>query len=287
MDELVGYLKSQTSGRIVTGDETASLLLLGEATDTSAVPRVLLLTVGIDCEIGVDAIDCLRHKYKSDPVFKRLFDIGNDLSHKASIGYVLVGYHKCPPGQIDGDYISNMKFFGDVINIYGNECSGRAKRIFVGEEFSRFLYEFMGVEYKDRGAVKQVNKHISDAFHAWSRAMLSGKVVKQDFDAIYVSRSGYVIIEIKRAPSGTVEGWQPYIDDVFNYDIEKHFSDLIGAPFFTLHHRGSECGDDTDVGCYVINDVSVVKNERGIKFEKTVVKAKDLIGIFENAVSCE
>ena len=88
MDELVGYLKSQTSGRIVTGDETASLLLLGEATGTSAVPRVLLLTVGIDCEIGVDAMDCLRHKYKSDPDFKRLFDIGNDLSHKASIGYV-------------------------------------------------------------------------------------------------------------------------------------------------------------------------------------------------------
>ena len=25
MDELVGYLKSQTSGRIVTGDETANL----------------------------------------------------------------------------------------------------------------------------------------------------------------------------------------------------------------------------------------------------------------------
>ena len=283
MDELVGYLKSQTSGRIVTGDETASLLLLGEATDTSAVPRVLLLTVGIDCEIGVDAMDCLRHKYKSDPVFKRLFDTGNELSRKASLGYILVGYHKCPPGKIDGDYIGNMRFLCEVINIYGKECSGKEERIFVGEEFCRFLYEFMDVEYKDHGAVKQVNKHISDAFHAWSRAMLSGRIVKQDFYAIFMSRNGYVIIEIKRAPSGTVEGWQPYIEDVFNYHIEKRFSEKISAPFFTLHHRGGKCDGDTDVGCYLITDVSIVKNKREIKYEKAAVKAKDLIGIFEKA----
>lgn len=283
MDELAEYLKNQAPGNIVTGDKTASLLLLGEATDTAAVPRVLILTVGLDCEIGGGTIELLRSKYKSDPVFKRLFDTGNDLSHRSSLGYVLVGYHKCPPDRIDGDYISRMRFSCEVINIYGKRCSDKEERIFVGEEFSRFLYEFMEAEYKDHGAVKQVNKHISDAFHAWSRAMLSGKIVKQDFDAIYASHSGYGIIEIKRAPSGTVEGWQPYIDDVFNYDIEKRFSDLIGAPFFTLHHRGGECGDDTDVGCYLITDVSIVKNERGIKYEKTAVKAKDLIDIFEKA----
>lgn len=159
------------------------------------------------------------------------------------------------------------------------------EKLYSSDEFVDFIYRTIGRSFNDSGTLKEKNRRLADAFHLWSRKKLSAHIVKQDFDILYYNNR-YVMIEVKRAPSKKVEVWQPYYDDKRNYDIQFKISRALNVPFFTLHHVGGTCRDNTRIGFYYIHNVDANASVSDwIVYDKKIVAANQLITKFEEALN--
>lgn len=143
--------------------------------------------------------------------------------------------------------------------------------------FVTYLYKILDMKYYDAGTHKPKNKSLADVFHLWSRAKLSSHIIKQDLDAIYHNNNVYSMIEIKRSPTRTLGQWTPYKEDSSNYDIQNQFARATSSSFFTFHHNGGECTDETKVGCYKILNVDLSNSADCIDYEKTIIQAKEIL----------
>ena len=143
--------------------------------------------------------------------------------------------------------------------------------------FVTYLYKILDMKYYDAGTHKPKNKSLADVFHLWSRAKLSSHIIKQDLDAIYHNNNVYSMIEIKRSPTRTLGQWPPYKEDSSNYDIQNQFARATSSSFFTFHHNGGECTDETKVGCYKILNVDLSNSADWIDYEKTIIQAKEIL----------
>lgn len=139
----------------------------------------------------------------------------------------------------------------------------------------------MGMNCSDAGTNKDKNKSLADVFHIWSRAKLSSKLVKQDFDAIYQNQNRFTMIEVKRSPTKTIQSWSPYKNDCRNYDIQHQFAKIINAPFYTFHHNGGDCKDSANIGCYRIIDVNLKNKHRWLNYKKSIINAEKIIDILK------
>lgn len=190
----------------------------------------------------------------------------------------MAGYRKCEMEEINDAYLDSMRFWAKSI------CpKGKENVIYESDGFVQYLYSFMEMECHDKGTKKEKNKHIADVFHAWSRAKLSSRVVKQDFDAIYKNQDNYTMIEVKRSPTQTIAHWSPYRADGRNYDIQHRFAEMLHTAFYTFHHRGGQCGDTTEVGCYQISKVDLEAGEEWINYTKSTIKAREIMDILRGS----
>lgn len=234
LDELLVYLCNKEPHKIIIGEKDCNLLLLGDGLQTSAKIKTLLLTAGCEKETN-KRMDELRDKYRKDGTFKKLFKIGKEFAEKARIPFVLVGYEKVKNVEKEdaARYVQSTKFCVKEIS------SPQSDFVELDSDgLAEYLYASMGIHCDDRGTHKAKNKHIADGFHLWSRIRLSSRIVKQDFDAIYVDENKYTLIEVKRSPKISLHAWTPFKADKSNYDILYQMSQMIGASFLTLHHRG-------------------------------------------------
>lgn len=278
MDELVEYLHRAAPENIIIGEDDCNLLILGDGSQTPAAVKMLLFAVGCTGSITEETIHELRGKYLHNPVFRQLFDCGKKMASIAEIPFIMIGYQKW---AIDGDVgkqIETMKFMARKI------CPEDKKEkpiIFASDEFVSYLYGQIGMDWHGSGTHKEENKRLADIFHVWSRSKLSAQLVKQDFDAIYADQDRFAMIEVKRSPARTVRAWSPYRNDSRNYDIQNQFAKIIKAPFFTFHHNGGTCGDATRIGCYKILDVNTNEKTEWIKYQKSIIRAGQIIGILK------
>lgn len=278
MDELVEYLYNTNPKNIIIGEDDCNLLILGDGSDIPTKVKMLLLVVGCMEAITSNTICELRDKYKNNTVFYHLFDAGKKMAGIAGIPFVMVGYKKCEIDKIDDTYIESMEFI--VIKICPEEKDG-LPAIYSSNDFVKYLYSLMGMDCNDEGTNKEKNKSLADVFHIWSRSKLSSQLVKQDFDAIYNNEDKFAMIEVKRSPTKTVKSWSPYRADGRNYDIQNQFAKNINAAFFTFHHNGGNCNDSTKIGCYKVLDVDIKSNKKWIDYQKTIISAKEIIGILK------
>ena len=197
----------------------------------------------------------------------------------AKIPFIMIGYKKCNNTIIDDEYLEKMQFMARII------CPSNEKekpKIFESNDFVKYLYALMEINYKDTGTNKQKNKSLADIFHIWSRSKLSSQLVKQDFDAIYLDDDQFTMIEVKRSPSKTIESWAPYKADCRNYDLLNQFAKVLNSAFFTFHHNGGKCVNTTKVGCYEVINVNIDENERWIDYNKSMINAEQIFDLLES-----
>lgn len=277
MDELLEYLQSRDPAHIVLGKDDCNLLILGDGSGSFTQVKALLLTVGYPGSFGGDversAAD-LRAVWNGDADFARLAGASRVLAERSALPLLLAGYEARP--RYTGTGRLTMNFLAKSVLPPGE------MRLYEDRDFARWLYAAMGSSFGDAGSVKPKNRWVADAFHAWSRENLSAFLVKQDFDAVYLSAARWALVEVKRSRVGGITGWRPYREDVRNYDIQSRFAKMIGAPFYTFHHEGGECDDDTPVGCYEVLDVDPREQGSGwMRFRRTVRRAGELLELLE------
>lgn len=280
MDELQLYLKRKDPQRIIIGDADCNLLLVGYEQSGFTQIKAILLTVGLPDIASSDvAITELRNKYRNNMTFKVLFDRGKHLAQKANKKFAMIAYKIGDANTMSEKDVDSMVFLAK--QIYPSLDKGI---LYDSEQFVNYIYRLIEKKFFDRGTFKAKNKSIADAFHLWSRTKLSAHIVKQDFDIIYYHNK-YVMIEVKRAPSKTVKEWKPYYDDRRNYDIQFKISQALNVPFFTLHHTGGNCNDNTMIGFYKIHNVDANASIMDwMIFDKQIVKANEIIKKFEETL---
>lgn len=287
MDKLLTYLHNMDSEHVVIGKENCNLLIIGDKSKTPTAVHLLLLTVGVAEPITDQTIVLLRNRYQCDLIFKRLFLCGKAMAKAADIPFLMVGYQTCPLDtfQPDAAFLDAMTFM--VRKIYPTSGQEQAA-IYKSSHFVPYLYHIMGVHYTDAGTGKEENKSVADLFHVWSRAKLSSHIVKQDFDAIYRDGNRFKMIEIKRSPTRSLSVWAPYSNDKRNYDIQNQVSKMLQAPFYTLHHTGGDCNENTFIGCYYVLDVNLRDVKSWIQYQKNIVAAGELLRILnQEPVACQ
>lgn len=271
MDELQRYLKTASPDNIIIGEPDCNLLIVGYEENRITNIKTILLTVG--CPDITDTDTCineLRLKYRNNNTFKNLFDHGKKLSEIAAISFVMVAYKSKNPDEITEHYLNSMNFVSK--QIYPEQTE---PQMHSSDGFVSYVYGLLGNSFTDAGTCKSKNKSLADAFHVWSREKLSAHIIKQDFDAIYCGEK-YAMIEIKRSPTKTLERWTPYSDDKRNYDIQFKISQIMNAPFFTFHHNGVPCDDNTRIGCYKITSVNAL-SKSWISYNKEIITLENVM----------
>lgn len=272
MDELLTYLHSTAPENIIIGDNDCNLLILGDSSTRPTTIKALLFVIGCASDISKETVNELRKMYSSLITFRLLYRHGSQLAQLAKIPFIMVAYKKCDLDEIDNINLESMSF------CVKKEYPGKDKfQILDSPSFITYLYKIMDMKYYDAGTHKPKNKSLADVFHLWSRAKLSSHVIKQDLDAIYHNNNEYSMIEIKRSPTRTLDQWAPYKEDSSNYDIQNQFAKATNASFFTFHHNGGECTDETKVGCYKILNVNLSNSANWIDYEKAIIKAKEIL----------
>lgn len=270
------YLKTSSPKQIIVGKKDCNLLLVGYEKKYETAIRSIFLTVGCSEISDVNScLDELRNKYKADGIFRNLFEHGRKLAELAKLSFILTAYKSMEPTDKNEKEINSMRFFSK--QIYPLDS---LPQIYSSDGFAEYIYGLLGVSFKDCGTNKKKNKTLADAFHLWSRNKLSAHIIKQDFDAIYYSRGRYTMIEIKRAPSRSLKDWVPYTDDIRNYAIQFKIAQMMNAPYYTFHHNGNTCYDNTLIGCYRIESVDI-SDPDGIKYKKKIIRAKDIFDVLE------
>lgn len=272
MDELLTYLHNTAPDKVIIGDNDCNLLILGDSSTHPTTIKSLLFVVGCDSDINESTVNEMREKYRSNLTFRQLYHHGTNLAHLAKIPFIMVSYTKCSLDEIESINLESMSFC--VKKEYPTKDEFQ---ILDSASFVTYLYEIMDMEYHDAGTHKPKNKSLADVFHLWSRAKLSSHIIKQDLDAIYHNNNEYSMIEIKRSPTRTLEQWAPYKQDSSNYDIQNQFAKATNSSFFTFHHNGDECTDETKIGCYKILSVDLANSVNWIDYKKTIIQAKEIM----------
>ncbi|MGE7673490.1 hypothetical protein ACQKMV_07930 [Lysinibacillus sp. NPDC094403] len=90
---------------------------------------------------------------------------------------------------------------------------------------------------------KAVNnsQSVTDMFHIWSRSFFSGTAVRKiDTDLVVVDIIDNTLssfVEIKRSDRVNFNSWQPFSNDLSNYEMMFALSDALNIPFYTIHHN--------------------------------------------------
>lgn len=277
MDELVEYLQREGGNRIVAGKQDCSLLILGDGSGTFTSVKALLLTVGYPGIFGGNVEDSaagLRAVWAGDADLELLTGASRVLAERSGRPLLLAAYETRPryteTGRLTMNFLARSVLPPGEMHL----CRDR--------EFARWLYAAMGSSFCDAGSVKPKNRRLADAFHAWSRENLSAFLVKQDFDAVYLSAARCAMVEVKRSRAGGIAGWRPYRADIRNYDIQSRFAKELGVPFYTFHHLGGRCDENTPVGCYEVLDVDPREQGSGwMRCRRTVRRAGELLELLE------
>lgn len=274
MDELTDYLHKCSPKNIIIGKPDCNLLILGDKSKKPIQIKMVLLTLGRD-QISSKTYLKLKTDYQQDQIFNSLYSHGEKIAKLVKVPFAVVVYKKYPSDILENCDVDKMTFLAlqDIQSVGQSPA-----HIYTSKELAGFIYKLIGTGYADQGTAKPENKHIADAFHAWSRAKLSSHLVKQDFDAIYYWKNHYIMIEIKRSPSISLKDWRPFRDDSRNYDMEFHLSEDLQAVFYTFHYNGGNCADSTEIGCYKIKNVDLDAGTDWIEYEKKIIKAGDLLG---------
>lgn len=137
--------------------------------------------------------------------------------------------------------------------------------------------------------IKPINKTTRDHFQRWTRAYLSTQLAINDIDACRtldtdIGKRIFVICELKRTGTASLETWKPYLDDIPNFMLAKACARVSTDPAvvdLTVHYSVQS---PNELAFHIITSVS---RENITGFRK-IIRGSDpgnTIGSFVRAVT--
>lgn len=261
MDQLDQYLKEKYSESYISGDEHCSLLLWGYPdSDGNVTPRMITVTVGVSYPASTKDKAVIRRAWEKlwndeRSAFRRLYQCGKYLSETTGFRLAIICFPK--EASVDTTY-DNVSFLG----IFSSDTRALKESVLLnGAELKKRLYSEIGIDDREIGTTKEVNRSIADFFHAWSRDYLSPKLIKLDIDGMFLfpsdkKNAGKLLLEIKRSNIPPIPKWRPYSNDLPDYQLLLAFASKIGAELWILHHDGmADCNENTIISLFIVDKV--------------------------------